>query len=250
MKVTKYDQGQFCWAELATSDAQAAKRFYGELFGWGADEMPMGDGSFYIMMKKGDATVGAMYENKGIPPNWLSYIAVDSADESAAKAKSLGGSLKQEPFDVFDVGRMSVITDPTGATFAIWQAMKHKGADVFAETNALCWNELMTHDGEAAKTFYTSLFGWTAKTSPEYTEWHDGDKARGGMLVMDDERFKGVPPFWMPYFMVDDVDATVEKAKSLGAQLHHGPMDIPNVGRFAVIGDPQHASFALFKPAM
>ena len=250
MEVTKYDPGQFCWAELATKDVQAAKRFYGELFGWQYDEMPMGDGSFYIMAKVGNGVACAMYENKNIPPNWLSYVNVDSADETAAKAKSLGAALKQEPFDVFDVGRMAVITDPEGATFAIWQARKHIGATVAGEPGTAVWNELMAHDGDGERKFYTSLFGWTTKISPEYTEWHAGDKARGGFLEMKEARFEGVPPFWIVYFFVEDVDATVAKAKSLGAALHHEPTDIPNVGRFAVLADPQGASFSVFKPKM
>jgi predicted enzyme related to lactoylglutathione lyase len=108
----------------------------------------------------------------------------------------------------------------------------------------------MAHNGDAERTFYTSLFGWTAKVSPEYTEWHDGEKARGGFLEMKEARFEGVPPFWTTYFMVQDVDASAAKAKSLGATQHHEPTDIPNVGRFAVLGDPQGAAFAIFKPNM
>jgi predicted enzyme related to lactoylglutathione lyase len=248
MEVTKYEPGSFCWWELATNDVQAAKQFYGDLFGWGADEMPMGDGTSYIMLKKGSGTVGAMYENKKVPSSWLPYISVDSADETAAKAKSLGATLKSEPFDVFDVGRMANIIDPEGATFAVWQPRKHIGADIAGEPGTVCWNELMAHNGDAERTFYTSLFEWTAKISPEYTEFHGGEKGRGGFLEMSDPRFEGVPPSWLTYFLVEDVDASVAKAKSLGAELHHGPMDIPNVGRFAVLGDPQHATFALFKP--
>ncbi len=249
MQVTSYDPGQFCWVELSTSDSEVAKRFYGELFGWTYDVIPMPDNAPpYNMAKLASGVVGAIFENKAVPPNWLSYVNVTSADETAAKAKSLGAKLMAEPFDVFDVGRMAVVQDPEGAVFAIWQARKHKGAEVVGEQGSFCWNELMAHDGDGERKFYTSLFGWTAKGSPEYTEWHDGEQARGGFLEMKDARFKGVPPFWIPYFLVDDVDAMVKKAQGIGAQLHHAPTDIPNVGRFAVLGDPQGAGFSIFKP--
>jgi predicted enzyme related to lactoylglutathione lyase len=250
MEMTKYDPGQFCWVELATKDAEGAKKFYGELFGWSYDEMPMGDGTSYIFANLPAGSVGAMYENKAIPSNWLVYVSVDSADDTAAKAKSLGASLKAEPFEVFDAGRMAVIHDPEGATFAIWQPRKHIGATVAGEPGTFCWNELMARDGDGERTFYTSLFGWTAKVSPEYTEWHDGEKARGGFLEMKEARFDGLPANWLTYFLVDDVDATFAKAQSLGAAPHMPGMDIPNVGRFAVLGDPQGAAFALFKPKM
>jgi len=250
MEMTQYDPGQFCWVELATSDAQAAKKFYSDLFGWQYDEVPMGGDPPYNIAKLEKGQVGAIYENKQVLPSWLSYVCVTSADETAAKAKSLGANVTVEPFDVFDLGRMAVMTDPEGATFALWEPHTHKGAGVANEAGSFCWNELMAHDGEGERKFYTSLFGWTAKGSPEYTEWHDGDKARGGFLEMKEARFEGVPPFWNTYFMVNDVDASAAKAQSLGASLHHAPTDIPNVGRFAVLGDPQGASFSIFKPNM
>ena len=250
MQITKYDPGQFSWVELSTKDGEAAKKFYGSLFGWEYDEIPMPDGPPYIMAKLPNGVLGAMYQNPAVPPNWLSYVTVDSADESAAKAKSLGANLLQEPFDVMDVGRMAVIADPEGAVFAIWEPRKHIGATVAGENGAAVWNELMAHNGDAERTFYSSLFGWTPKVSPEYTEWHDGDKARGGFMEMKEERFNGVPAFWNVYFLVANVDESFEKAKSLGATPHHEPMDIPNVGRFAVLGDPQGAGFSLFTPKM
>jgi len=249
MQMTSYEPGQFCWVELATNDTAAAKAFYGELFGWTYDEMPM-DVTPYIIAKVANGTTGAMYENKKVPPHWLGYVNVANADDVTAKAKSLGAKIDAEPFDVGNVGRMALITDPEGATFAIWQAKGTIGASVTNEPGAFCWNELMAHNGDEERAFYTSLFGWTAKVSPEYTEWHAGDKARGGFLEMKEARFEGVPPFWVTYFMVKDVDAMAAKAKSLGAAEHHAPTDIPNVGRFAVLGDPQGATFAIFKPNM
>lgn len=239
-----YPPGYFCWVELATSDYKAAQKFYGSLFGWTGEEMPMGDQPPYVMLKTKKGTVGALYENKKAKPGWLSYIAVSSADESAKKAKSLGAKLQAEPFDVMDVGRMANIEDPQGSKFAIWQPKKHKGADVINELGAMCWNELYTSDLEAARKFYSGLFGWKMKVSPEYTEIHVGQTAIAGMLSMDP--MKG----WFPYFMVMDCDASVKKAKSLKAKVLSEPRDIPKVGRYSFLSDPQGATFAVFKGAM
>ena len=188
-----------------------------------------------------------MYETKDAPPNWLSYVAVKSADEAAAKASSLGGHLMMEPFNVMDLGRMAMIIDPQGAPFAIWEAKKNPGSGVRDETAAMCWNELGARDIGIAQKFYPALFGWTAKVSPEYTEWHAGNRAVGGAMTLPSS---DIPTHWLVYFMVDDVDASTKKATSLGGSVRVPAMDIPKVGRFSVVADPQGAVFALFKSSM
>jgi predicted enzyme related to lactoylglutathione lyase len=243
--IDKYEPGMFCWIELATNDAAAAKTFYSSLFGWTAKDMPIPDG-VYTMLEKSGHDLGAMYQSKDIPPNWASYISVENADDSAKKAQSLGANLLAPPFDVMDIGRMAVIADPQGAAFCLWQAKKHIGATIRDETNTLCWNELMTSDVAAARDFYKGLFGWDLKLSPQYTEIHVGPVPVGGMMEITPDMM-GTPPNWAPYFAVDDCDATVEKAKSLDAQIYVPPTDIPNVGRFAVIADPQGAMFDVIK---
>lgn len=246
--VDKYEPGMFCWIELATNDAAASKSFYTSLFGWDTSDMPIPDG-VYTMLQKDGHDLGALYQNKDAPPNWASYVAVASADDSAKKAQALGANLIAPPFDVMDVGRMAVVADPQGATFCLWQAKKHIGATIRGETGTLCWNELMTPDVAAANDFYAKLFGWNLKPSREYTEISVGTVGVGGMMQMTSD-MQGMPSSWTPYFAVDDCDATADKAKSLGAQVYVKPTDIPNVGRFAVIGDPQGAMFDIIKVAM
>src|SRR5436309_5521827 len=102
----------------------------------------------------------------------------------------------------------------------------------------------MTTDIAAARDFYKGLFAWDLKPSPQYTEIHVGPVPVGGMMQLTGD-MQGVPAHWMPYFAVDDCDATAAKAKSLGGQNYVPPTDIPNVGRFSVIADPQGASFAV-----
>jgi predicted enzyme related to lactoylglutathione lyase len=254
-----YPPGTFCWVDLGTTDGAAAKKFYGTLFGWSAEDMPAGPDMVYTMCNLKGKNVGALYEQgddqrkAGVPPNWLSYVSVASADESTAKAKSLGGKVMKEPFDVMDVGRMSVLQDPTGATFALWQPRRHFGAQLANEPGTFTWNELLTHDPESAKKFYQGLFGWGVQSmemgGPEsYTIFQNGERGAGGMMRIAKE-WGPVPPNWLVYFAVDDCDGTVKKAEKLGGQVRAQPMDIPEVGRFAPLGDPQGAGFAVIKLA-
>ncbi len=255
-ETTEYAPGTFCWVELATTDGEAAKKFYAELFGWSFTDNPIGNGMVYTMLKLDGKEIGGVYHMpsemtaQGIPTHWLSYVSVESADETADKAKSLGATLMKEPFDVMDVGRMSVIQDPTGAVFAIWQAGTRSGAGIYNVPNSFCWNELGTKDTAKAGEFYTSLFGWGKNVQQmgpmTYTSFMNGDRPAGGMYEPPPE-MGNVPPNWLVYFAVDDTDAKLKQATELGAKIIAPAMDIPGTGRFAIIQDPQGAVFGIIK---
>jgi hypothetical protein len=246
--VTTVPPGGFCWAELGTTDQAAAKAFYQGLFGWAATDTPMGPGAVYTTLKLGDRAAGALYtlgaEQKGAPPHWMLYVAVASADEAAGKAESLGAKVVAPPFDVMELGRMSVLQDPGGAHLSIWEARSHKGFGVVDEPGAFCWGELMTKDTAKAVAFYTQLFGWGAKPDAKtgYTEWTQGGRSIGGMLQIQPE-WGAMPPNWGAYFQVSDCDQTVAKAKELGGRAEMEPRDLPGIGRFAFLADPQGAHF-------
>ncbi len=259
-EVTRHEPGSFSWAELATTDTKGAKAFYASLFGWTFTDGPMGPGpeDVYTRLQSGGKDVGALYrmmkevEAQGAPPFWLCYVTVESADEAAAKSKALGGRVIAEPFDVQDYGRMAILQDTSGATLAVWQAGTHIGAQRVNEPSAFCWLELATRDGAGAKDFYSSLFGWGLKESTDpgtdYTELELKGRSIGGILPIRPEM--GVmPPSWGLYWQVADCDASAAKAKSLGGRVFFGPKDIPKVGRFAVVQDPQGATFSIFQPA-
>ena len=258
MIVDKHTPGSFSWAELGTSDTKTAKTFYGGLFGWTANDMPMGPDQVYTMLEIGGKPVGAMYQldknmrEMGIPPHWMMYVTVTGADETAARIPALGGKVMKEPFDVFDAGRMAVIQDPTGAVFCLWQANKHIGAQRIDEVNTLCWSELLTTDKPKALDFYSKLFDWSMKTNPsdpnQYTELSNQGKPIGGIMQILKE-WGNMPSNWSPYFMVTTVDATAAKAQQSGGSLRMPPTDIPKTGRFATIADPQGAVFSIFQPA-
>ena len=247
--VTSHSPGTFCWIELGTSDPGGAKTFYAQLFGWTVNETAMGEGESYYIFQKNGADAAAMYkqgkEQEGVPPNWLSYVSVSDADAATEKAQSLGATVLSGPFDVAEHGRMTMLIDPQGAAFAVWQAKSSIGVGVRDEAGTLCWNELQARNVEVARTFYAALFGWGMKVSPEYTELAAGDQAIGG--IMTSQAPPEAPSNWMPYFAVDDCDASAGKAQSLGGAIYVPPMDIPNAGRFAVVADPQGAVFAIIR---
>ncbi len=252
---TEHAPGTFSWTDLGTTDTEGAKRFYTQLFGWDAEDMPAGDGAVYTMFVKDGKTVAACYEQyaeqreQGVPPNWLSYVTVTSADDSAKRASSLGGSVLQQPFDVLDVGRMALVADPQGAVLALWQPRSHIGAQLVNEPGALCWNDLRTTDTVGAVSFYTQLFGWGAEEidigpAGTYTTLRVGESANGGIMRLP-EAMTGVPPHWGVYFAVEDCDKGVALVEQLGGSLMVPPIEVP-AGRFALVADPQGAPFSLF----
>jgi predicted enzyme related to lactoylglutathione lyase len=254
---TSHAPGTFCWTELATTDQDAAKTFYTGLFGWTFNDFPMGPDDAYTMLQSRGLDVAALYtmrpeqRSQGVPPHWMSYVAVASADDSALKVRDLGGDVLAEPFDVLDVGRMAVLRDPAGAVFCIWEPKRHIGARRLGEPGALCWTELLTIDPGKAAPFYRQLFGWDAAEAPmgetSYTIFKVGDQPVAGMMKMTRE-LAAVPPHWMPYFAVEDADRAAEQIRALGGSVFAEPTDIP-YGRFAVARDPQGAFFSFIKLA-
>ncbi len=254
---TSYPPGTFSWADLSTSDPDAAKTFYQALFGWTHEDLPTGNGT-YTMFRKNGKNVAAVSQQQpdeaaqGIPAHWNNYITVADVDETAGKVSGLGGTVLLEPFDVLDAGRMAVIADPTGAVFMIWQPKNSIGAYVVNESGALSWNEESTRDVGKAKDFYSSLFGWSYEdfAGGNYSVIHLGEKSNGGIRPQSDQEMEaGIPPNWMPYFAVEDCDAGTAKASELGATVMLPPMEVlveGAEGRLSVVADPQGAAFALY----
>jgi predicted enzyme related to lactoylglutathione lyase len=252
--MTQHAAGMFCWSELATTDQEGAKKFYRSLFDWSPDDTPMGEGETYTLLKKNGKEVSALYtqREKGMPANWMPYVAVDSADATAAKVKQSGGKVLMEPFDVMEHGRMAVCQDPTGGTFSLWEAKKHTGAGIVNEPSTMTWNELITDDSAKAGAFYRQVFGWTEEPMPmpqgTYTIFKKEGAQAAGMIKATPE-MKLTHPYWLIYFAVDDCDKSAARAKQLGGSVMLEPKDIPNIGRFSVLTDPQGAYFAIIAVA-
>jgi hypothetical protein len=252
---TEYAHGTPSFIDLSTTDPDAAKEFYGALFGWSYEDNPTDVGGTYTMCSKdGKAAAGLQQQpaeqaEMGIPPLWASYVTVDDVDAAAAKVQGAGGGIMAPPFDVMEAGRMAVITDPTGAVICLWQAGENIGSEVVNEHGALTWNELVSPDVATAADFYREVFGWETETMDmgpmgEYTVFTlDGEQVAGGMAPP----MEGMPPHWGVYFNVDDCDGTVAAAKAAGATVLAEPTDAPP-GRMAAMADPQGAMFAVIQP--
>jgi predicted enzyme related to lactoylglutathione lyase len=242
---TSHAPGTFSWAELATSDAGAAKSFYASLFGWDYDDNPIPDGQVYSVARRDGKRVAALFASDQ-PPHWNCYVTVDSVDDAAARAPDAGGAVAAEPFDVMDVGRMAVITDPTGGSLCLWEPRTTIGAELVNTPGAMTWNDLVTPDPDAAARFYEALFGWTTEEMPGaggYRVIRNGERSNGGIMRTDPEG--GTPPSWIPYFGHEDVDGLLERVGDLGGRVYNGPVELPQ-GRIAVLGDPQGAVFAVW----
>ena len=250
--------GSFCWFELATTDQHAAKQFYQSVFGWTVHDQAMGPDETYSLFRIDGTDVAAGYTmrreqmDQGVPPNWMIYVLVSNADESAARARQLGATIIVEPFDVMDSGRMSVIQDPTGAMFCIWQAGKHAGTGLTGVHGTVVWADLSTPDPARASEFYAGLFGWKMVAGQSM------DPAKPGQyihIVNGSEFIGGVPPAghrhphapasWVMYFDVADCEATIAAVTSQGGHLRAGPMTQESVRTFAVLSYAQGAVFAI-----
>jgi predicted enzyme related to lactoylglutathione lyase len=254
-----HPHGSFCWFELATSDQAGAKHFYQTLFGWEAEDSPMGPNEFYTIFRLGGRDVAAAYtlraeqRAQGVPPHWMIYVAVDDADACAARVTELGGTVFAPPFEVADYGRMAVLQDPTGAWFSIWQARKHAGTGVTGRVDhSFCWADLSTPDQEQAAAFYGELFGWRMVAGKELTPAVPGDYfhiANGTELIGGigpvGQRDPNTPPHWLIYAAVPDCRDAEGRAATLGAEIHASTFPIGEEGSVAILADPQGAIFGL-----
>ena len=249
--------GTFCYAELASPDPDASGGFYGSLFGWNRNDQDMGENGVYTQFTLREKITGAMHkltpdqESKNVPPHWGLYIATADADATTAKVAALGGQVLMGPVAIADAGWMSVLADPQGATFCIWQANVHCGIQVRDEVNTLCWGELMTSDTASATAFYGALLGWEPQTSNtggmrDYTSFMAGRVSAAGMMEITPE-MGPMSPNWLAYIQVDDCSASEGKAAELGGKALVPTTDIPDMGKFAVIQDPQGAVLGIYQ---
>lgn len=248
--------GMFSWVELMTNDPKAAKDFYSQVFGWQFKFESASDVQYTEILVAGRSAGGIMPTPAGcpVPPCWSNYVTVADIASVVAQAPLLGGSITFGPKDIPGVGRCAVVRDGQGASLlAIQYAMKTMPADPsfnpMTTTGAFSWVELMTSDRAAARRFYGGLFGWTfGKMSDfDYEMVKAGDQAVAGLMGMPPDCPAGTPPCWSVYVTVTGADETCAKAKELGGKVLVSPRDIPTVGRFAVIQDPQGAIISLFQ---
>ncbi|HZV79264.1 MAG TPA: VOC family protein [Candidatus Binatus sp.] len=263
-----YPAGAPCWVDTLQGDAEAARRFYGKLFGWrfvGPGPVA-GDpsGAYYVARVRDRDVAGILPRPPDAPPisAWNTYIAVDSVDDLAKRVTGAGGSVLVPPFDASPAGRSTVLADPSGAVFGGWEPASRKGAQLVNEPSAWAMSSLLTRDPDGANRFYRDVFGWQSES------FGRGDMAVGlwrlpgyvggepkqpvprdvvAVLIPMDEKF---PPdmqaYWHVDFWVDDADGTAANAAALGGKVIVQPHDTPGF-RSATIADPEGAVFSISK---
>jgi predicted enzyme related to lactoylglutathione lyase len=241
------------WVDLAADDAAGERDFYSKLFGWSVEVNPDPQYGGYGIAKLGgeDAAGIGPKQDPDTPTAWTLYIGTDDVEDLARRVTANGGTVAAPPFDVGDQGRMAVFIDPSGAFISAWQGTRMGGFQTDAP-NSFGWAELNARGVQNALPFYTKLFGWSVKTSPmgegapDYNEFQIDDQSVAGAWEMNPGIPAEVPSYWQVYFAVDDVDAAFRKAIELGAKEINGPTEYPG-GRFAIVADPEGASFGLLK---
>jgi predicted enzyme related to lactoylglutathione lyase len=263
-----FDAGVPCWVDTWQDDAEAAARFYAAVFGWEIEETtsPGAERRYFMCRLRGRdvAAIGSPIPEAAPPtPVWTTYVAVESAGETAAQAREAGGMVIAGPVESMDGGRLAFIADPSGAVLAAWEQGGHRGVQLVNEPSAWAMSALHTREPDACKAFYGALFGW--ETESFATGAGDAEIALfrlpgfvGGeptqpvprdvvavMIEMDSHGMPAeLPPHWGVDFWIADADAATAKAVELGGTVHVPPTDRPPF-RTAALGDPAGAAFTV-----
>jgi len=250
-----FTHSRFVWFEYITTDIPKAQGFFGELFNWKTQSMPAPTlpGGSYTMLAIGEHTQGG-YINPppGAPTNahWLPHLITDNAQATVTQITANGGAIKLAPVKMGDMGTYAVVADPLGGVFALWQPAKAEAGDFKGVDGAFCWNELYTEDPERSAAFYKAIGAFTVEAMDmggmgTYHVLKTDDKSRAGIMKAP---MPGMPQSWMPYVQVASTDASIAKAKRLGANIIMAGQDAADVGRLGIFVDPQGAPLGVLQP--
>lgn len=249
----EYQTGKIVWYDLLTDDVEAAKRFYGGMFGWTFEAVDENRRVAYTLIKNNGKPIGGIIyfpgDDRTNESQWLSYLSVPNVNQATDYTKQAGGVVHREPFDLPNRGRVSVVRDPQGAAMVYVRSSGGDPADVEPTVHEWLWTELFTDDLEKAAGFYEKLLGFkveafdTGVQVPYYVLRTD-DKARAGMLKIP---WDNVEPAWLPYIRVSDTPALVAKVEGLGGQVLFAPREEARGGTVAIVADPSGAAVALQK---
>jgi predicted enzyme related to lactoylglutathione lyase len=250
--------GSPCWADLWTSDVEDSRKFYGELFGWEAEDPDPQFGGYFTFTREGRRTAGCMGDMGDMAANntWKIYLATDDVAKTVEMAEARGARVVSPVMPVGDLGIQAVLVDPTGAQLGTWQARTFPGFTVLNEHGAPSWFELHTRDLAASVEFYRAAFRWDTTTVGDSDEFRytvmrnpEGEGELAGIMDASALLPDGVTAYWSVYWEVDDPEDSVAKVKSLGGSVVMDVEDTP-YGRLAVVRDPVGAEFKLRTSAL
>lgn len=250
--------GQFVWYELMTTDAAAARAFYGAVVGWSFQEDTQPPLHYGMISRRDGVMVGgvlplspAMCE-EGAFPSWVGYIATDDLDATLAEVLARGGRQYSETVEIPE-GRFAMVGDPWGAAFYLMQPRSAPGsapsrAFEMGAVGSVGWNELAAGDFDAALTFYGELFGWEPSGSMDM-----GALGQYQFMAREGETLGAIMPklpemprpVWSHYIRVADIDAAHAAVLAHGGQVLQEPMVVPGGDYIINAVDPQGAAFAL-----
>jgi len=246
--------GRFVWYELMTTDMEAAKAFYTEVVGWGAQDAST-PGMAYTLFTAGGVSISGLMglsedaRKSGLRPSWLGYVGVNDVDATADRLIELGGGVHVPPTDIPNISRFSVAVDPQMATIALFKWLKggQEQPPALDAPGGVGWHELIAADWEKAFVFYRELFGWqkaqadTSAMGP-YQLFSAGGETIGGMFTKPATE---PVPFWLYYFNVGDIDVAMRRVRAGRGEIVHGPIEVRGGRWMAQCTDPQGAIFAL-----
>lgn len=249
--------GNFCWFSLMSQDTGAANSFYQSLLGWEVQKHSIeGTGETTIYSAQGQTfgnPVSLAEDSSSIPSHWIPYIAVADVDESCTQVEALGGKVCIPAFDMPSIGRTAIVNDPAGTPFHLFTpADKNEDMNMTGEeVGQVCWLELMLEDPTLVIPFYKELLGWDVSepmpmNGGAYYSLDIGGNKIGGFMKRPDDAPE-MPPMWMLYFAVPDIDKYNSEVDSLGGNLLMPKTEIPETGFFSCIADPSGAACYLFE---
>ena len=248
--------GRVIWRELTSDDFNKSKAFYGELFGWVFEDMDMGPAGKYPIIKANGKGIGGMAapQMKGQPNAWLTYVCVDDVDASLEAVKANGGKVLAPAMDIPTVGRIGVLADFAGAAIAVMRPSPQSPSELPTNDrpgmSTFCWETVTTPDVGKAVAFYGAVMAWGTTTAAAAG---DGKvfTSKDGAQVADLQKSQGaVPPMWLTYVVVEKLETARDRAAKLGGKVLMPLVEIPKVGRIAVVAGPDGAPIGLFEPGM
>jgi predicted enzyme related to lactoylglutathione lyase len=246
MIMADYTHGRFVWRDLLSTNLDAAKRFYGELFGWTTKEFP-GPSPYYVL-QAGEKMVGGMMpvqKGESYPSFWMSYVSVSDVDACADRAKNAGGKIHRAPTDIPTVGRFAIIGDPNGATTAAFKSVNGDPKQVMA-AGEFCWESLQTPNPTTDVDFYKKVYGWSEEKFGDAITLGVSEGMMNQVASVGSAQ-GGMPASWTTYVGVDSLSSARDRVKRLGGSILEEAIPVPTMGTFAVIQDPDKAVICLFE---
>ncbi|CAN5500928.1 VOC family protein [soil metagenome] len=237
--MTTIPTGRFVWFEYAAADLAKAQGFFGELFNWGSQAVPMANGAYTMISSGGTMIGGYLPPTPGAPPHWLSHLQVEDAEASAKQVVTLGGAVIKPVFET-SIGKTGIVADPLGGVFALWQPVSRApGGDYLHTYGTFCWNELPSADPLASAAFYGAIGGFELDSMEmAHGTYHTLKKAGLPQAGIMKSPMPNMPQSWLPYVLVQSCEQSLAKAQKLGAKMVLPPTTVPRVGTFSVFADP------------